>query len=51
MERGWPVRSAKIVLKSALGVLSRHYNPDSGAEPRQRQMLHWGAGDYRPSIT
>ena len=51
MERGWPVRSAKIVLKTALGVLSRHYNPDSGHERRPRQTLHWGAGDYRPSIT
>jgi hypothetical protein len=51
MERGWPVRSAKIVLKTALGVLSRHYNPDSGRERRQRQMLHWGAADYRPSIS
>jgi hypothetical protein len=49
MERGWPVRSAKIVLKTALGVLSRHYNPESGSRPRQ--MLHWGAGDYRPSIS
>ena len=51
MERGWPVRSAKIVLKTALGVLSRHYNPDSGRARRQRQMLHWGAADYRPSIS
>ena len=51
MERGWPVRSAKIVLKTALGVLSRHYNPDSGRGRRPRQTLHWGATDYRPSIT
>lgn len=47
MERGWPVRSAKIVLKTALGALSRHYNP-SGKRPRQ--TLHWGAEDYRPVI-
>ncbi len=49
MERGWPVRSAKVVLKTALGALSRHYNPDAG--PPRRRMLHWGAADYRPSIT
>lgn len=50
-ERGWPVRSAKIVLKTALGALARHYNPQAakaGAAPRR--MLHWGAADYRPSI-
>lgn len=50
VERGWPVRSAKIVLKTALGVLSRHYNPERGGG-RQRRMLHWGAADYRPSIS
>lgn len=49
VERGWPVRSAKIVLKSALGVLSRHYNPESGT--RQRRSFHWGTADYRPVIT
>lgn len=48
VERGWPVRSAKIVLKSALGALSRHYNPQAAQRPRH--MLHWGAADYRPSI-
>lgn len=51
-ERGWPVRSAKIVLKTALGALSRHYRPqaarrDTGARP----LLHWGSEDYRPKIS
>ena len=50
MERGWPIRSAKVVLKTALGVLSRHYNPRAGRE-RPRHMLHWGSADYRPVIT
>lgn len=46
-ERRWPPRSAKILLKSALGVLSRHYEP---ARARRGSLLHWGSDDFRPSI-
>jgi len=48
MERGWPVRSAKIMLKSALAALSRHYEPQR--ERRPRRVLHWGTDDYRPRL-
>ena len=46
MERGWPVRSAKIMLKSALAALSRHYERPA----RPHRVLHWGAEDYRPQL-
>lgn len=47
-ERGWPVRSAKVVLKTALAALSRHYEPQHPA--RRRSILHWGADGFRPSL-
>lgn len=51
-ERGWPVRSAKIVLKTALAALARHYFPQREADGRcRRKVLHWGAEDYRPSLS
>lgn len=48
-ERGWPVRSAKVVLKTALGALSRHYQPPSARSSRSA-VLHWGSDDYRPAL-
>lgn len=48
-ERGWPARSAKLMLKTALGMLSRHYDPPR-QESRRPQLRHWGATDYRPSL-
>ncbi len=47
-ERQWPVRSAKLMLRTALMALSRHYDP-----PRHQQrprMEHWGAEGYRPEL-
>lgn len=47
-ERQWPVRSAKLMLRTALLALSRHYNPQPPAGRPRTQ--HWGAPDYRPEL-
>lgn len=47
-ERQWPVRSGKMLLKTGLAMLNRHYNPQE-KERRTPAVLHWGASDYRPT--
>lgn len=47
-ERQWPPRSAKLMLKTALLQLHRHYNPP--APPSARRSHAWGAEGYRPEI-
>lgn len=47
-ERQWPVRSAKLMLRTALLALSRHYHPPSPS--RRPRMEHWGAEGYRPEL-
>jgi Domain of unknown function (DUF6456) len=47
LERKWPQRSAKIMLRAGLSILSRHYAPPYRPAAKIR---NWGAVDYRPSL-
>ncbi len=53
-ERRWPARSAKLMLKTALASLSRHYGhaPDTASRSKAKnpKIDHWGTSDYRPTL-
>ncbi|MEM7068244.1 MAG: DUF6456 domain-containing protein [Pseudomonadota bacterium] len=50
-ERQWPPRSAKLMLRTALSMLAKHYGfePRSGAE--QHKIRFWGDEGYRPNLS
>lgn len=48
-ERGWPARSAKVVLRLALSTLARHYGLVAGP-PREAALQSWQSDNARPQI-
>ncbi|MDY8109982.1 DUF6456 domain-containing protein [Fulvimarina sp. 2208YS6-2-32] len=48
--RGWPARSAKMLLKVGLGMLVRHYGLDGVDRRGCGPLRGWKAPDARPSI-
>jgi hypothetical protein len=49
-ERRWPPRSAKLMLKTALSLLARHYGIAGYENQSSRKNHSWGCADYRPEL-
>ena len=49
-ERRWPPRSAKLMLKTALSQLARHYGISGYQNNRSNKRYFWGSDDFRPMI-
>lgn len=49
-ERQWPPRSAKLMLKTALSLLARHYGIAGYENHTSRKNHSWGSSDYRPEF-
>ncbi len=49
-ERQWPVRSGKLMLKTGLSVLARHFGFYGAAASGLSGIRRWGTADYRPTI-
>jgi hypothetical protein len=51
---GWPKRAARLLLRRALSALARHYGLEAEFRVEEviaRRLRHWGAEDYRPSLS
>ncbi len=46
--RGWPARSGKLMLTTALAALARHYGYAGTAGRGRGPIRQWGTTDYRP---